>query len=379
MKYARYFCGNHDGVVISEEEYRASVEKEALNSDTINYEPIFDGHIYPTSADSTAAQIATYGCLYNNIKNIPTDTLKEMSDEAFSAYYREATKSVDYQPGMTFPELEKATNRLNGINEELERRSFEERLKAAVAIEYKGIIFDDFAVDATGDGGGVWAEMCQCCAEKYKDLLSDELDDAGGLGACSVDGCGVVGADEEYEHHYYVDFKRELINPLNLKEYLEKTGVEILEYEPNAQKRFGDLFDVATPQECANAFGKPVRDGNKIYMPTPPPETKTLPEGWEWKDFEDGSGCLKSPDGKRQFSYDMMPYAAEGGIEYQNNVGTWGTFYGSLNEFKAFAEENIAAQLTLTKSPLADRINSAQQRAQNGREPVTNSKDEIEL
>lgn len=41
MKYARYFCGNHDGVVISEEEYKQFGESEALNSDTIDYEPIF--------------------------------------------------------------------------------------------------------------------------------------------------------------------------------------------------------------------------------------------------------------------------------------------------------------------------------------------------
>lgn len=142
-----------------------------------------------------------------------------------------------------------------------------EQLKNAAGLEYKGIVFDDFAIDASGDGGGVWAEMCQCCAEKYKDLLSDELDDAGAMGACSVDGCGVVGADCEYEHHYYVDFKIELIQPLSLEQLLEKEGVEVLEYEPNAKERFGDLFDVASPQECANMFGKPVKDGDKIYMP----------------------------------------------------------------------------------------------------------------
>lgn len=128
MKYARYFCGQHDGTVISEEEYYARGEAEAQASDTINYEPVFDGRIYPTVAESTAAQIATYGCQYkdargiNHFKDISTETLQKMSKEAFSAYYREATKQVDYQPGMKFPELEKATNRLNEINEEIERR-----------------------------------------------------------------------------------------------------------------------------------------------------------------------------------------------------------------------------------------------------------------
>lgn len=281
MKYARYFCGNHDGVVISEDEYKRFGQAEALASDMVDYAPIFDGRIYSVLSESVAAQIQAFGYQDDddrrksadteksaeNLRDIPTDTLKKMSDEAFSAYYREATKIVPYQPGMKFPELEKATNRLNEINEELGRRLILDQLKTAAGLEYKGIVFDDFGIDAAGDGGGVWAEMCQCCAEKHKDLLSDELDDAGAMGACSVDGCGVVGADCEYEHHYYVDFKIELIQPLSLEQLLAKRGVEVLEYEPNAKERFGDLLDVASPQECANMFGKPVKDGDKIYMP----------------------------------------------------------------------------------------------------------------
>lgn len=61
----------------------------------------------------------------NYLSMIPTETLQKMSEEAFSAYYREATKQVDYQPGMKFPELEAATNRLNAINDEIERRMAE--------------------------------------------------------------------------------------------------------------------------------------------------------------------------------------------------------------------------------------------------------------
>lgn len=90
-----------------------------------------------------------------------------------------------------------------------------EQLKDAVALEYKGIIFDDWAVDASGEGQGIWGEMCECCAEKFKDLLSDELDNAGAVGACSVKGCNVVGADSDNAVHYYVDFKPELIKPLS--------------------------------------------------------------------------------------------------------------------------------------------------------------------
>ena len=152
MKYARYFCGNHDGTVISEEEFREFGEAEAQRSDTIDYEPIFDGRIYPTVSEHTAAQIAAYGCHYLDdrkgkpLSEIPIDELRKMSDEAFSDYYRWATRPCgDWHPGMKFPELENATNRLNEINEELGRRLILDQLKTAAGLEYKGIVFDDFA------------------------------------------------------------------------------------------------------------------------------------------------------------------------------------------------------------------------------------------
>lgn len=43
----------------------------------------------------------------------------------------------------------------------------------------------------------------------------------------------------------------------------------------------------------------------------------TLLTGWMWEEWDDGSGDLKSPDGKRYFSYDRAPYANSGGIEFK--------------------------------------------------------------
>lgn len=92
--------------------------------------------------------------------------------------------------------------------------ALEEKLKNAEAIEYKGIIFDDWTIDE--EYGNIYGEMCQCCADKYKDLLKDELS-AGGMGACSVKGCSVVGADTDYDRHYYVDFYPNLIKAIERK------------------------------------------------------------------------------------------------------------------------------------------------------------------
>ena len=69
----------------------------------------------------------------------------------------------------------------------------------------------------------------------------------------------------------------------------------------------------------------------------------TLPKGWCWDHYEDGSGGLRSPDGKLSFSYDFATsYAAQGGIEFkQTPYHPWNVFYGTMAEFQAMAEEEI--------------------------------------
>ena len=104
----------------------------------------------------------------------------------------------------------------------MSKRSFAEiakELECAVALEYKGILFDCWTVDEEYEN--VWAEMCEGCAEKYKGLLADELSE-GGMGSCGVKGCDVVGMDSDYERHYYVDFKLELIQGLSTTQFMER-------------------------------------------------------------------------------------------------------------------------------------------------------------
>lgn len=73
---------------------------------------------------------------------------------------------------------------------------------------YKGIVFDDYAVD---EYGNVWAEMCESCAKKFEHLVSAELDDGlAAMGYCSVEGCEVHGMMTN-RPHYYIDFKNEYI------------------------------------------------------------------------------------------------------------------------------------------------------------------------
>lgn len=42
---------------------------------------------------------------------------------------------------------------------------------------------------------------------------------------------------------------------------------KILEYDETGAEKWQGIFDVCTPQECADIFQKPVRNGNIIYYP----------------------------------------------------------------------------------------------------------------
>lgn len=71
---------------------------------------------------------------------------------------------------------------------------------------------------------------------------------------------------------------------------------------------------------------------------------KTLPTGWYWKDWDDGSGSLIAPDSTRHYSYDLLSYYAQSGIEYQETNDLfcpWNVFWGTLDEFKQYAENSI--------------------------------------
>lgn len=99
---------------------------------------------------------------------------------------------------------------------------------------------------------------------------------------------------------------------------------------------------VSTPSTPEN---KPEEEKSSVESDEDHPDqchiipAKTLPKGWTWHGYNDGSGSLQSPSGDSFFRYDCMPYAAIGGIEYKekSNKG-WEVFTGSLVEFRKYAE-----------------------------------------
>ena len=71
---------------------------------------------------------------------------------------------------------------------------------------------------------------------------------------------------------------------------------------------------------------------------------KLLPEGWQWIDCYDGSGCLQSPEGVDVYSYDILTG------EYRHEDGNWSRWKEcsesmNLSGFKEFAEKEVLNRL----------------------------------
>ena len=83
--------------------------------------------------------------------------------------------------------------------------------------------------------------------------------------------------------------------------------------------------------------------------------TETLPIGWLWVQYDDGSGCLRNASGQRFFMYDLTTnYVLLGGIEYKKTqLSEYDIFCVSdktqasrkadeyLKEFKQYAEKFV--------------------------------------
>lgn len=88
------------------------------------------------------------------------------------------------------------------------------------------------------------------------------------------------------------------------------------------------------------------------------PKTKqaeNLPKGWAWKMYDDGSGCLESPDGKTYFEYDLTTgeYKVTPDKSYDffmvENYETGGYSIGGFDKFKEYAEDYINKNILNTK------------------------------
>lgn len=173
-------------------------------------------------------------------------TLNSLWDKAFPWSFPEVISWAQQKMSKSLSEDDK--------DKEEKPMNVSELLKDAAAIEYKGILFDDWSID---DESHVWAEICECCVNKYKALILNELDDGSAIGICSVEGCRVSGLESDDTYHYYIDFDPNLIHPLNEKE-LYKLKTFSSDRKENLEAKIVSA-SVRSPKNHAAGFVAPDR------------------------------------------------------------------------------------------------------------------------
>lgn len=115
-------------------------------------------------------------------------------------------------------------------------------------------------------------------------------------------------------------------------------------------------IDERQTQHYRNGEAEAVKPGLQAMPCTDEPDreenrapTSNLPDGWSWNDYDDGSGSLKSPNGRSYYHYDLQTQ------EYRLPCGNneWTAMKDlsenpkSLNEFKIFAENDLKEKVLL--------------------------------
>lgn len=195
-------------------------------------------------------------------------------------------------------------------------------------------------------------------------LSFSESSRAGGVRRmCDFDSVGSSASSEtatiEYEGMYLTDSgvvfqldSEDCISVLFAEPEIERSNEKDSDFKQN-----NDFEDLAPDEE---------------FIPDVVP-AETLPEGWSWRMFNDGSGGLMSPGGNDYFSYDRQPYSTSGGIEYKKrNDSQWDVFWGSFDDFKSHAENVISKEFSyLGKHNIPEIMSELSNNAWYGKEPTT--------
>ena len=139
--------------------------------------------------------------------------------------------------------------------------------------------------------------------------------------------------DEQQTHHYR-----------NYEIEAEKLGIQInplTEELSNSRESSGQIDWNENNFEFDDLFSKD--DFDESLVPA-----SGLPEGWIWREYDDGSGSLKSPTGNIYYSYDLQTQEYKSS-SFGNGWTDMKDLYDrpkSLNEFKTYVESDLKGKAT---------------------------------
>lgn len=117
----------------------------------------------------------------------------------------------------------------------------------------------------------------------------------------------------------------------------------------------------AKPQTVPISIGQDVFFDREAPHITP---AQTLPEGWHWRKYYDGSGGLEAPYGKMYFLHSVTIDGEIGTFEYTETLDTpWRVFEGAEPDFRRECEAVVSQRYLTRTAPLDAKIQTAALRA----------------
>ena len=128
--------------------------------------------------------------------------------------------------------------------------------------------------------------------------------------------------------------------------FMEKIHNKLLQKE-NLKKLQNDIEKHLVPVIYIDAENAKETYNNQkpceVYNRPSHVPSSLLPEGWNWVQWNDGSGYLCNPNEEIYFEYDLC--TIPGGVEYkESSEYQWNSFDGDFNEYKKFAETIVLSQ-----------------------------------
>lgn len=112
----------------------------------------------------------------------------------------------------------------------------------------------------------------------------------------------------------------------------------------------------ATPEECSSL--NYMKDADYLAIPPRKWQAESLPEGWTWVLYHDGSGHLSAPDGEKRCEFDMQTR------EYTDAFGQYHVFEGfEFDNVEKSMAQRLAKDPGFQVQSLTDKANEVRQAA----------------
>ncbi len=200
-----------------------------------------------------------YGCVAT------VEQVKEMTHNEYQKFLEKNASRLYNEPGYTMEDYNRDADSVVILGFDLSKfglsEDYEKLINASFSTEGESVLHNKILRGHFMDNDKIFAVAdalgCECAYDNYYSGFFKNDESRLVFGFCEGDITLILCEDEKsYRAEYYRSCQFYKVEP-----------DDVLEYDSENIDKWAESFDVASPQECANLLGKPVRDEEVIYYP----------------------------------------------------------------------------------------------------------------